>query len=158
MPVERASDMDWINDGNKPVPRQRPSAPVPIAPDNRRRHTRFQVASAQVMLRQDGFLTVLNLGSNKARKVCDLSQSGARILCSEKFVPKQKVRLKITLEKYQDEIEINGEVMWCLPSTNKKDFYVGIRFATDDAATNRRMAALQEWFTSPQYQALRSRR
>jgi len=31
-------------------------------------------------------------------------------------------------------------------------------FSTDDALTARKMAAVQEWFTSPQYQALRSKR
>jgi hypothetical protein len=38
------------------------------------------------------------------------------------------------------------------------DFYVGIKFSAENAVTARKMSALQEWFTSPQYQALRSRR
>ena len=106
-----------------------PADPVPIPNDNRRKYPRFQVASTQIVLCREGFLTALMLGGgNKGRKVCDLSAGGARILVTERLAFKQKVRLKITLEKYQDEIEIGGIVKWCFPSTNHKDFYVGIQF------------------------------
>lgn len=156
--VEKSSDLNWFDEGVKPAPPPARTRPVPVQPDNRRRHARFQVSSAQVTLHRDGLLSALNLGSNKARKVCDLSQGGARLLATEKLTLGQKVRLKITLEKYQDEIEITGEVMWCYPCTNRRDFFVGIRFNTDNTVTARKMAAVQEWFTCPQYQALRSRR
>jgi hypothetical protein len=156
--VEKAADLNWFEEDETAKRRPEPQAPVPVRGDNRRRHARFQVSSTQVLLFRNGLLTALKLGSNKARKVVDLSAGGARILVTEKLSVKQKVRLKITLEKYQDEIDIDGEVKWCFPSTNKKDFYVGIKFTTDDSTTSRKMAALQEWFTSPQYQALRSRR
>jgi hypothetical protein len=158
--VDKSNDINWF-DGTARAgtpARGMPAVPMPVQPDNRRRHTRFQVASTQVLLHRDGFLSALKLGSNKARKVCDLSQGGARILVTEKIEVAQKVRLRITLEKYQDEIEISGEVMWCYPSTNRKDYYVGIKFAADNPSTARKMSALQEWFTSPQYQALRLRR
>jgi hypothetical protein len=155
---EKSADLNWFNDDATPKRRPDPAGPVPVRPDNRRRHARFQVTSTQVMLFRNGLLTALNLGSNKARKVVDLSAGGARILVTEKISVQQKVRVKITLEKYQDQIEIDGEVKWCFPCTNKKDFFVGIKFSTDDAAATRKMTALQEWFTSPQYQALRSRR
>src|SRR5437867_426810 len=161
MGSEKSSDLNWFDAGEKAPPPPRPipaGAPVPVAPDNRRRHSRFQVASTQIILHREGFLSALSLGTNKARKVCDLSQGGARILVTERLAVNQKVRLKITLEKYQDEIEIGGEVKWCYPSTNRKDFYVGIKFNADTPTVARKMSALQEWFTSPQYQALRSRR
>jgi len=142
--VDKSGEINWFDGTARSVTPARgvPSVPLPVKPDNRRRHTRFQVASTQVVLHRDGFL----------------SQGGARILVTEKLNEGQKVRLKITLEKYKDEIEIGGKVMWCFPSTNRKDFYVGIKFSTEDALTARKMAAVQEWFTSPQYQALRSKR
>ena len=158
---EKSTEINWFDEGAKRAPTDRPASSqnaVPIRPDNRRRHTRFQVASTQVILQRDGLLSVLNLGGNKARKVCDLSQGGARVLVTEKLELNQKVRLKITLEKYQDEIEIGGQVKWCFPSTNRKDFFVGIKFNADNPVTARKMSALQEWFTSPQYQALKSKR
>src|SRR5258706_5352664 len=160
MPREKASEQTWFDEDAKQTPTPRPAAepPTPLPADNRRRHARFHVSSTQVLLFRDGFLTALMLGgSNKARKVCDLSQGGARIMVTEKLTVKQKVRLKITLEKYQDQIEIGGEVKWCHPCTNKKDFYVGIKFQSDDPSVLRKMTALHEWFTSPQYRALRSR-
>jgi hypothetical protein len=158
---EKSSEIHWFDEGGKrpePVRPTPPPGPSPISPDNRRKHARFQVASTQVSLHRLGILTALNLASNKARKVCDLSKGGARILVTEKLGISQKVRVKITLEKYQDQIEIGGEVKWCFPSTNRKDFFVGIEFNPENPAVARKMSALQEWFTSPQYQALRSRR
>ncbi len=158
---EKSSDINWFDEGGKrpePVRPAPPSGPTPVAPDNRRKYARFQVASTQVILHRDGLLRVLNLGSNKARKVCDLSKGGARVLVTEKLDVDQKVRLKITLEKYQDQIDISGEVKWCFPSTNRKDFFAGIQFTPENPVVARKMSALQEWFTSPQYQALRSRR
>jgi hypothetical protein len=158
--TEKSGEIQWFDGTSRSMTPGRGVPPVPMAvrPDNRRRHTRFQVSSTQVVLHRDSFLSALSLGSNKARKVCDLSAGGARILVTEQLPLTQKVRLKITLEKYQDEIEIAGEVMWCYPSTNRKDFYVGIKFSSGNAVTARKMSAMQEWFTSPQYQALRSRR
>jgi len=157
--VESSQDLNWFNEDKKAPQAKKPVSPaVPLRPDNRRKFARFHVTSTQVQLHREGFLSALSLDGNKALKVCDLSQGGARILATEKLTVKQKVRLKITLEKYQDNIEIGGEVVWCFPSTNRKDFFVGVKFATDNAVTARKMAALQEWFTSPQYQALRSRR
>ncbi len=157
---DKSGEINWFDGTARSITPGRgvPAIPMPVRPDNRRRHTRFQVASTQVVLHRDSFLSALSLGSNKARKVCDLSQGGARILVTEKLLEGQKVRLRITLEKYQDQIEINGQVMWCYPSTNRKDFFVGVKFSTDNPLTARKMSALQEWFTSPQYQALRSRR
>jgi Tfp pilus assembly protein PilZ len=157
--VESSQDLNWFAEDGKTPRAPKPAPPAfPVRPDNRRKHARFHVTSTQVQLHRDGFLSALSLGGNKALKVCDLSQGGARILATEKLALKQKVRLKITLEKYQDNIEIAGEVVWCYPSTNRKDFFVGVKFSMENAVTARKMAALQEWFTSPQYQALRSRR
>ena len=156
--TEKSADLNWFNEDKVAPARRQPAVQVSVRPDNRRRFTRFVVESTQVKLHLRGLMSALRLGSNKALKVCDLSQGGARILVSERIPSKQQVRVKITLEKYQDEIEIAGEVMWCYGSSNRKDFYVGIRFTEDNPATARKMVALQEWFTSPQYQALRSRR
>lgn len=156
--TEKSVDLNWRHEDKASTAPKRAGGPVPVRPDNRRRFTRFAIDSSQVQLHRRGFLSALHLGSNKALQVCDLSQGGARILVTERIPAKQKVRLRITLEKYQDRIEIAGVVMWCYSSTKRKDFYVGVQFTADDPATARKMTALQEWFTSPQYQALRLRR
>jgi len=156
--TEKSVDLNWFHEDKVVVAPKRAAAPAPVRPDNRRRFTRFAIDSSQVHLHRRGLLSALSLGSNKALKVCDLSQGGARILVTERIPAKQKVRVRITLEKYQDRIEIAGEVMWCYSSSNRKDFYVGVKFTADDPATARKMTALQDWFTSPQYQALRPRR
>src|SRR4029453_1953757 len=99
--TEKSADLNWFDEDKKPAQR-RPETPEPIRPDNRRRHARFQVSSTQVLLHRARPLPPPSPGSNKARKVCDLSAGGARILVTEKLTVKQRVRLKITLEKYRD--------------------------------------------------------
>src|SRR5689334_20211415 len=97
--AEKSVDLNWFHEDKvAPAPR-RPAVPVPVRPDNRRRFTRFAIDSSQVQLHREGILSALSLGSNKALKVCDLSQGGARILVTERIPAKQKVRVKITLEK-----------------------------------------------------------
>ena len=158
MPIEKLTDMNWHEEEKKkPAARPAPPKPAEDPAKNRRRHTRFQVPNSSIVLRKAGLLSSLGLG-NKGRTVADLSQSGARIRVSERLAPGDKVRMKITLEKYQDEIEISGVVRWCHGTRKGDEFVVGIQFATDDDAANRKLNRVHEWFTSHQYRTIRSGR
>ena len=158
MPSEKATDMTWFEDEGK-----KPSRPAPAKPaassassaQNRRRHSRFQVPNSSIVLRKGGLMSVLGLG-NKGRTVADLSLSGARLRVTERLAPRDKVRLKIVLEKYQDEIEITGEIRWCHSTRNADEFVVGIEFTPGDEAANRKLQRVQEWFTSHQHRSLRT--
>jgi len=62
----------------------------------------------------------------------------------------------IQMEKYQDQIEAAGEVRWCYQSTKKaEDFFAGVQFSDLDETQKRKIAMMKEWFTSPQYRAVR---
>src|SRR6185503_11904081 len=95
--------------------------------------------------------------SNRARAALDLSEGGVRFLIHERLPIGTKVRMIIQMEKYQDQIEASGEVRWCYQSTKKAaDFYGGGQFSDLDDTQRRKIAMMREWFTSPQYRAVRS--
>lgn len=145
-----------------------PSAPAPVReqsdtskeagkPSERRRHGRFEVDDCQATLYKDGLLTVIGMGkSNRARSALDLSEGGVRFLTHERLPIGTKVRICIQMERYQDEIQAAGEVRWCYQSSrNSEDFYAGVNFVDLDAVERRKIAMMRDWFTSPQYRAVR---
>ena len=155
MPSERTSEHTWFEEeGKKP-----PSAAGAPKQDNRRQHPRFQVDGTSVSLYREGLLAALGLGKgNKGRSALDISESGARVLTTERLLPRTKVRLRIQIERYNDAIEVEGEVCWCRENLKKREFQAGIRFSDPDATLRRKLALMHEWFSSPQYKAIREKR
>jgi hypothetical protein len=155
MPSERVSENAWFDEEG----RKAPSAGAGLPHDNRRRHPRFQVDGTSVRLYREGLFTALGLGTrNKGRSAVDISESGARLLITEKLEPKTKVRLRIEIDRYQDSIEVEGEVCWCRPTARSSAFQAGIRFRSDDPALRRKIAAMHDWFSSAQYKSIREKR
>ena len=54
--VDKSGEINWFDGTARSITPGRgvPAIPMPVKPDNRRRHTRFQVASTQVVLHRDG--------------------------------------------------------------------------------------------------------
>jgi c-di-GMP-binding flagellar brake protein YcgR len=123
----------------------------------RRLHHRFEIDECQATLYPQGLLTVFGMSkNNRARAALDLSEGGVRFLIHERLTIGTRVHMVIQMEKYQDQIEARGEVRWCYQSTKKAgDFYAGVEFSDLDAAQKRKIAMMREWFTSPQYRAVR---
>jgi len=123
----------------------------------RRRHARFEVDECQATLFRDGILSVFGVGKgNRARAALDLSEGGVRFLIHERIPIGTKVRMIIQMEKYQDQIEAAGEIRWCYQSAkNTEDFYAGVQFDDLDPIQKRKIVLMREWFTSPQYRAVR---
>lgn len=147
------------NKGGAPAtaPREE-SGPAPRAGE-RRRHPRFGVDECQATLYREGLLTVLGMSkNNRARAALDLSEGGVRFITAERLPIGTRVRMIIQMEKYRDEIEASGEVRWCYQSLKKtEDYYVGVEFLNLDAAQKRKINLMREWFTSPQYRAVREK-
>jgi len=123
----------------------------------RRRHGRFEIDECQATLTRNGLLTVFGVGKgNCARAALDLSEGGVRFLIHERIPIGTKVRVIIQMEKYQDQIEAAGEVRWCYQNAKRtEDFYAGVQFDDLDPVQQRKIALMREWFTSPQYRAVR---
>lgn len=166
MPGDSANNQaDWfaefkkINKGAAPAPGAKgDTTPNGTKKGNeRRQHGRFEIDECQARLFRDGILTVFGVGKgNRARAALDLSEGGVRFLIHERIPIGTKVRMIIQMEKYQDQIEAGGEIRWCYQSAkNTDDFYAGVQFDDLDPVQKRKIALMREWFTSPQYRAVR---
>jgi Tfp pilus assembly protein PilZ len=125
--------------------------------NERRRYERFEVDECQATMYRQGILTLFGVGKgNLARAALDLSEGGVRFQIHERIPIGTKVRMIIQMEKYKDQIEASGEVRWCYQSAkHSKDFYAGVEFEELDPSQKRKIAQMREWFTSPQYRAVR---
>jgi hypothetical protein len=134
----------------------------PPAPkgSERRRFGRFEVDLASTQLYKEGLLAFIGVGKgNLARTAIDVSEGGAQILVHERLAPGTKVRVKIAVEKYKEVIEAAGIVRWCYQSAKKKeDFFIGVQFQAMETAQGRKLSAMRDWFTSPQYKAVKQGR
>jgi Tfp pilus assembly protein PilZ len=94
--------------------------------------------------------------NNRARAALDLSEGGVRFLTQERLPVGTKVRIVIDMERYKDQITAAGEVRWCYQSSkNSDDFYAGVEFVDLPASEKRKIKMMRDWFTSPQYRAVR---
>jgi hypothetical protein len=123
----------------------------------RRKNPRFEIDDAQAALYKEGILSVFGVGrSNQARMALDLSEGGARFLTHERIPLGSKVKVVIQIDRYKDSIEAQAEVRWCYQSAkNPRDFYSGVRFVDLEPAQARKIALMRDWFTSPQYKAVK---
>ncbi|HLY11629.1 MAG TPA: PilZ domain-containing protein [Planctomycetota bacterium] len=164
-PDKNSPQADWfaefkkLNPASSPTPvrEQTESSKESGKPSDRRRHSRFEIDECQATLHRDGLLTVLGVGkSNRARAALDLSEGGVRFLTHERIPVGTKVRMVIEMDRYKDQISASGEVRWCYQSgKNSGDFYAGVEFTDLPAAEKRKIAMMRDWFTSPQYRAVR---
>jgi hypothetical protein len=138
------------------------SAPSPSGSkdSNRRKHPRFELDGASASLYREGLLSFIGVGKdNVARSALDLSEGGVRLLLQERVAPGTKVRVRIHMEKYQEEIVASGVVRWCFRSAkNSTDYYAGVMFTEVDGSNLKKIALMKEWFTSPQFKAMRETR
>ncbi len=137
----------------------RPSASPP-RPEERRRFPRFEIDGATGTLQPAGLLGFLRWGRhNLARCAVDLAEGGARLLLHRRLRAGTRVRVRIEMERYKDAIEAPAVVRWCYQSARRKDdFYAGVMFLKLDPSQQKKVALMRDWFTSPQYKALRESR
>jgi hypothetical protein len=135
-------------------------AGAPRRPEERRRFPRFEIDEASGTLQPAGLLGLLRWGrQNLARCAVDLAEGGARLLLDRRVRPGTKVRARIEIERYKDAVEAAGVVRWCYQSARKKDdFHAGVMFLNLNPAQQKKVALMRDWFTSPQYKALRETR
>ncbi len=159
MPSERAGEGDWTKEfqkANTPAPK-----PPSADPDEgRRRQPRFEIDDAGATLETGGFLSKIGLGKSDTKcRTLDLSSGGACLLVQERHAPGAKFRIRIRIEKYDDEIDTQAEVRWCHQNPKRAGvFTVGVKFLSVDESLARKISLMQEWFTSPQYKALQAGR
>ncbi len=166
MPDTRPEKPEWFNEFQKAnadasYPLTPPSRPgVEGRPSDRRQHSRFQVDDAPAEILRKGILIFGSRRTKAGREALDLSEGGVRLLAAERVAPGTRIVVKISIQKFQDEIECEAEVRWCRRKTEANDpgFLMGLRFTDDDADRMRRIGVMRGYFTSPQFMAAREKR
>ncbi len=132
----------------------------PSGREERRRHARFEVDQASAELYRHGLLSSIGLRArNRGSSAVDLSEGGARLIARERITPGTKVRIRIEMEKFKDAIEATGVVRWCYQNPKRHDeFITGAMFIDLPPAQLKKIAVMRQWFTSPQYRAMREGR
>ena len=139
------------------APSQEPDAPKKPAASralNRRNHVRFGVDGARVELHEKRWVPLPFGAGNKGRRLVDLSKGGACLVSTVPLKPGAKVRLRVHLEKYDDQIELSAEVRWCRP--NRGEFLAGTAFVDLDPEQARKLKIIEGLFTSAGYAAMGS--
>jgi hypothetical protein len=89
----------------------------------------------------------------------DLAEGGARLFLHRRLRAGTRVRVRIEMERYKDAIEAPAVVRWCYQSAHRKDdFHAGVMFLDLHPSQKKKVALMRDWFTSPQYKALRESR
>lgn len=132
------------------------AAATPGGGGERRRCPRFSLHDATVKLYRRGATAIFGLARLSIEgSVEDLSDTGLRFETGERFLPDTKVRLKITVVKFNDTVEVDGVTRWCHQDPkNDELFRVGVEFVGVDPSAARKIAQMRGWYTSAQYQAL----
>ncbi len=152
-------EFNYLNQGS-------PSASPSPAPckdpteDRRRQHPRFDLDDAQAALFEGGLLAAIGVGKhNLARALLDLSEGGVRMLLHRRIKTGSKVKIRLEIERHGDAIETQGVVRWCFESgTMPGTFYAGVMFTKLNASQKKKITLMRDWFTSPQFRALRALR
>ena len=130
-------------------------SPGPVSAKTRdlRRHGRFRIDDAEVVVFPERFLTALGLGrSNRAKEAVNLSEGGCLVRCREKLGCGDKVRIRIRMEKFDERFNCQGEVRWCFESaTAPGDYYAGIAFLDLPSGHADKITKMRSWFTSKEY-------
>ena len=120
-----------------------------VIPGDKREHPRFQVEGTTTVLGRPGFLASLGIGPIK-HPVVNLSQGGAMVRVGKQFPVESRHEIRIEIPKFQEVVEVVGEVRWCAQSAkNASDFYVGIRFVDLPPADQQKLAGLYARSASP---------
>jgi len=149
--------MSEMTSGPAPAQKAPSERAIPsAAPNEKRSHPRFKVESAVAVVGKAGLLGGL-LGPKK-HHVVNLSQGGAMIQINKKLPIDSKHDLRIEVPKYKEVIEAVGEVRWCLESAKNKDIYMGVRFVDLAPSERRKLAGMQELFSSVEFKAMSAAR
>jgi hypothetical protein len=153
-----APKQDWFSEFKKlTAPTPDAGGGPPQGKRERRRHLRFSLHDASIKLYRKGATAIFGLARlNIEGQVLDLSEGGLRLETNEQILIDTKVRMKITVVKFNDTVDADGLTRWChVDPKNAERFTVGVEFMNLDQGALRKIAQMKGWYTSSQYKALR---
>lgn len=106
--------------GVKPPAEPKPTMPPPsgdivLAPEEKRKTSRFSVEDYVVTLYRQGSLAAQGLKRNLGRRVLDLSQSGAQMEVSEAMEAGALVQFTLHFNTFSNSLDALAAVRWCRP-------------------------------------------
>lgn len=157
MPSERSHEDTWRRE--KQSSGSNPAVPRPGGPE-RRKHPRFAIDECTLLLYRSGLMETIGVRrDNLGKSVLDLSEGGLRARVTEKITIGTRVKVRLEMAKYSDEIEAGGEVRWCAQNPMRPDLItVGVMFVKIDPTHTRKIANMKNWFTSPQFKQKRDQK
>lgn len=117
-------------------------------PEPQRGHKRFTPDEVTLVLFQRGFLRSIGLASNAARRLKDLSRSGAQISCAGRLKAGQRVDLRLEFRRAKVSLQIEAVVRWCKRDTTSLEprYLVGVSFENLPEATERNLRTIEGFF------------
>ena len=155
---EDAPKQDWFSEFKKlTAPSSDAAGTPPSGRRERRRHARFSMHDATVKLYRKGATAIFGLARlNIEGAVLDMSEGGLRLETNEQLLIDTKLRLKVTVVKFNDTMDADGVTRWChADPKNAERFTVGVEFLNLDPGALRKISQMKGWYTSSQYRALR---
>jgi hypothetical protein len=149
---------DWFSEFKKlTAPSPDAAGTPPPGKRERRRHARFSMDDATIKLYRKGATAIFGLARlNIEGQVLDLSEGGLRLETNEQILIDTKIRMKITVVKFNDTVDADGVTRWChVDPKDEERFTVGVEFSGLDQTVLRKISQMRGWYTSAQYKALR---
>ncbi|MEM4247189.1 MAG: PilZ domain-containing protein [Candidatus Woesearchaeota archaeon] len=123
-----------------------------VVPD-RRGYERCKPEEASVVYSTGllSYIPFLRRYCQRGASVVDLSGGGVCINVAERIKPKTKVRLSITIPRYNEVIPLEGVVRRCFENPKEGRIYAGIEFCEMPAPLRAKLRAMCEYFNSSYY-------
>jgi len=95
----------------------------------RRACQRFTVSGALVAYKRKRLFSSLPVYEKESFPILNLSSGGLRFVCQEKIRIDSKLYLKLSFPKEDTSLELQGQVRWIMPYTERSYKYqIGIQF------------------------------
>ncbi len=124
----------------------------------RRKHERFQIASAVLKCAKAGFISLLNKPFQA--ELVNLSAGGMRVKTTATVKVGEDVTGKVTIQENGDTVDFAARVVWAyvVPPAYRGDpalTIAGFLFKTGDISRDAKIDAMRKWFQSNRYKTTR---
>jgi Tfp pilus assembly protein PilZ len=152
------SELPPTASSSSPKPVSDRALPAAITHQERRQHPRFKVEGASVILGKGGLLASLGLPQKKDL-VTNLSRGGVLVKARKRHAVGARLQLEIRIPSPADTVSCKSIVRWCAQSAkDDAQFFTGIQFENLDSPTEKKLAQMEEWFTSAAFRASAARK